>query len=125
MKSIQAGWISNAPGVRTLLAISEDRTVCFVATTTAFFLLFVSYAHAQAVPLNFDDVAPPWNALRVFESSPHPDFRDPNSTDPVPPEDMPVKKRQQPGYAPVGIRYGSRKFNPAQTSSGFFDSSVF
>lgn len=125
MKCIRAGWILNAPGVRTLLAISEDRTVCFVATTTAFFLLFVSHAHAQAVPLNFDTVAPPWNALQVFETSPLPDFRDPNSTDPIPPEDMPVKKRQQPGYEPVGIRYGSWMINPALTSGGFFDSNVF
>src|SRR3569623_5486 len=103
MKSIQAGWISNAPGVRTLLAIYEDRTVCFVATTTALFLLFVSHAHAQAIPLNFDDVATPWNALQVFESSPLPDFRDPNSTDHVPPDDIPVKKSQPPSYAPLNI----------------------
>ncbi|CEG08079.1 exopolysaccharide biosynthesis operon protein EpsL [Afipia felis] len=125
MKCIRAGSVSNAPVIRALLAISEDCTVCFVATTATFFLLFVSHVHAQAVPLNFDTVAPPWNALQVFEASPLPDFRDPNSTDPIPPEDMPVKKRQQPGYEPVGIRYGSWMINPALTSGGFFDSNVF
>jgi len=125
MKCIRAGSGSNALGVGALLAISNGRIVCCIATTTALFLLFVSHAHAQAVPLNFDDVAPPWNALQVFESSPLPDFRDPDSKDPVPPEDMPVKKRQQPGYEPVGIRYGSWMFNPALTGGGFFDSNVF
>lgn len=124
MKCVRTGSVSNVHGVRAFLTISEDRTICFIATTTAFFLLFISHAHAQAIPLNSDLVAPPWNALQIFEPSPLPDFRDPNAG-PVPPEDMPVKKRQQPGYEPVGIRYGSWMFNPALISGGFFDSNVF
>ena len=36
-----------------------------------------------------------------------------------------MKKRQQPGYEPVGIRAGSWMFNPALMSGGFFDSNVF
>jgi hypothetical protein len=43
----------------------------------------------------------------------------------IPPEDMPVKKRQQPGYEPVGIRAGSWMFNPSLISGALFDSNVF
>lgn len=125
MKRIKAGLVSDAFGGRAWLAISEDRAVCFVATATAFFMLFVSQANAQAIPLNNEDVAPPWNALQVFAPTPLPDFRDPDNSDPVPPEDMPVRKRQQPGYEPVGIRYGSWMFNPSLLGGGFFDSNVF
>ncbi len=38
---------------------------------------------------------------------------------------MPVKQRQQPGYEPVGIRYGSWMFNPQLMSGTFYDSNVF
>ncbi|UZE47488.1 outer membrane beta-barrel protein [Rhodopseudomonas sp. P2A-2r] len=36
-----------------------------------------------------------------------------------------MKQRQQPGYEPVGIRYGSWMFNPQLMSGTFYDSNVF
>ena len=54
-----------------------------------------------------------------------PNLPDPDSREEVPPEDTPVKNRQQPGYEPVGIRAGSWMFSPALISGGFYDSNVF
>jgi hypothetical protein len=85
----------------------------------------VSSANAQMVPSTNEEVAAPWNAQRVFESSSLPNLTDPDSREEVPPEDTPVKNRQQPGYEPVGIRAGSWLFSPALISGGFYDSNVF
>lgn len=82
-------------------------------------------ANAQVVPSTSEEVAAPWNAQRVFESPPLPNLTDPDSREEVPPEDTPVKNRQQPGYEPVGIRAGSWMFSPSLISGGFFDSNVF
>jgi hypothetical protein len=84
-----------------------------------------SPANAQAIPWTNEEMAAPWNAQRVFEPSSVPDMTDPDSREEVPPEDMPVKDRQQPGYEPVGIRAGSWMFNPSLISGGFYDSNVF
>jgi hypothetical protein len=54
-----------------------------------------------------------------------PNLPNPDSREEVPPEDTPVKNRQQPGYEPVGIRAGSWMFSPALISGGFYDSNVF
>ncbi len=70
-------------------------------------------------------MASPWNAQRIFEPSSLPELTDPDNREDIPPEDMPVKKRQQPGYEPVGIRAGSWMFNPSLTAGGFYDSNVF
>jgi hypothetical protein len=91
----------------------------------AFVLGLVSPANAQAIPTNNEEVAPPWNSQRVFESTPLPEMTDPASREDVPPEDTPVKTRQQPGYEPVGIREGSWMFSPALTTGSFYDSNVF
>jgi len=84
-----------------------------------------SSANAQAIPWVNGEFASPWNAQKIFEPSSLPDRTDPETREEIPPEDMPVKKRQQPGYEPVGIRSGSWMFNPALTAGTFYDSNVF
>src|SRR5882724_4385228 len=84
-----------------------------------------SPANAQAIPWTNEQIASPWNAQRIFEPSSRPELTDPDSREEVPPEDMPVKNRQQPGYEPVGIRAGSWMFSPALTFGTFYDSNVF
>ncbi|MBA2401294.1 MAG: outer membrane beta-barrel protein [Bradyrhizobium sp.] len=95
------------------------------APATAILLGLGSPACAQAIPWTTEEMASPWNAQKIFEPSSLPDLTDPDNREEVPPEDMPVKKRQQPGYEPVGIRAGSWMFNPALISGGFYDSNVF
>src|SRR5580698_4505847 len=95
------------------------------APAAAIVLGLASPANAQVIPSTNEDVAPPWNAQRVFEPSSLPDLTDPASREEVAPEDTPVKNRQQPGYEPVGIRAGSWMFSPAVTFGGFYDSNVF
>ncbi|MBY0380663.1 MAG: outer membrane beta-barrel protein [Xanthobacteraceae bacterium] len=125
MRCIYLAWRQLSFRAGDFSSVIEGRAIFVVSAATVFVFMFASPAKAQAIPLNFDDVSPPWNALQVFETSPLPDFRDPDRGDAIPPEDMPVKKRQQPGYEPVGIRYGSWMFNPALISGGLFDSNVF
>ena len=84
-----------------------------------------SSANAQAIPWTNGEFASPWNAQQIFEPSSLPDRTDPDNREEIPPEDMPVKKRQQPGYEPVGIRSGSWMFNPSLTAGTFYDSNVF
>lgn len=93
--------------------------------TTALALGLASQSHAQVIPSTTEQLAAPWNAQRVFEPSSLPDLTDPETRDEIQPEDMPVKKRQQPGYEPVGIRAGSWMFNPKLISGGLYDSNVF
>jgi len=92
---------------------------------TAIALSLASPAEAQAIPTTTEEVTPPWNAQRIFEPSALPDLTDRDTREEIAPEDVPVKKRQQPGYEPVGIRAGSWMFNPALISGGFVDSNVF
>ncbi len=100
---------------------------CIVAYTGIAGLLLVcaSRSDAQVIPSTNLPVEPPWNAQRVFEPSSLPELTDRDNREEIPPEDMPVMKRQQPGYEPVGIRYGSWMFNPALTSGLLYDSNVF
>jgi hypothetical protein len=95
------------------------------APAAAIVLGLASPANAQVIPPISDEVAPPWNAQRIFEPSSRPNLTDPDSREEVPPEDMPVKTRQQPGYEPVGIRAGSWMFSPSLISGGFYDNNVF
>src|SRR4051812_6079591 len=96
---------------------------------TVILLGIASPANAQAIPATSDELAPPWNSQRIFEPSALPDLADRDSREDnreaVAPEDMPVKKRQQPGYEPVGIRQGSWMFNPSLMSGALYDSNVF
>src|SRR5258708_11971339 len=82
-------------------------------------------ANAQVIPSTNEGVAAPWNAQRIFEPSSRPKLTDPDSREEVPPEDRPVKTRQQPGYEPVGRRAGYWLFGPSLISGGFYDSNVF
>ncbi|WP_444771401.1 outer membrane beta-barrel protein [Rhodopseudomonas sp. NSM] len=77
------------------------------------------------VPLTTETVAPPWNAQRMFDPTPLPELIDRDQREAVPPEDTPVKNRQQPGYERVGIRYGSWMFYPSFTAGALYDSNVF
>ena len=95
------------------------------APAAAILLGLGTSANAQAIPWTNEEMAAPWNAQRIFEPSALPDLTDPDNREEVPPEDMPVKQRQQPGYEPVGIRAGSWMFNPSLTTGGFYDSNVF
>jgi hypothetical protein len=95
------------------------------APAAAIVIGLASPANAQVIPSTNEEVAPPWNAQRIFEPSSLPNLTDPDSREEVAPEDTPVKNRQQPGYEPVGIRAGSWMFSPALTFGGFYDSNVF
>lgn len=92
---------------------------------TVILLGIASPADAQAIPATSDELAPPWNAQRIFEPAALPDLVDRDNREEVAPEDMPVKQRQQPGYEPVGIRQGSWMFNPSLMSGALYDSNVF
>lgn len=91
----------------------------------ALVLGFASPLNAQVIPSTTELLASPWNTQRIFEPSSLPDMTDRDTRDEVQLEDMPVRKRQQPGYEPVGIRAGSWMFNPALISGALFDSNVF
>lgn len=95
------------------------------APAVVMMLGLASSANAQLIPSTNEEMAPPWNAQRIFEPSSLPDLTDPNNREEIPPEDMPVKKRQQPGYEPVGIRAGAWMFSPKLMSGGFYDNNVF
>jgi hypothetical protein len=95
------------------------------APAAAILLGLGSSANAQAIPWTSGEFASPWNAQKIFEPSSLPDRTDPDNREEIPPEDMPVKKRQQPGYEPVGIRSGSWMFNPSLIAGTFYDSNVF
>lgn len=121
-------WLNGGDGVRlraTRGALGRRNAVNLPGPVAAILLGLGSSAHAQAIPWTTGEFASPWNAQRVFESSPLPDRTDPDSREEIPPEDMPVKQRQQPGYEPVGIRSGSWMFNPSLTAGTFYDSNVF
>ncbi|MET0659113.1 MAG: outer membrane beta-barrel protein, partial [Steroidobacteraceae bacterium] len=94
-------------------------------SATAIFVSLASGASAQVIPSTTDIVAAPWNAQKVFEPSGLLDLTPVDSRDEIAPEDTPVKNRQQPGYEPVGIRYGSWMFNPSLMSGALYDSNVF
>jgi len=88
-------------------------------------LAAVCPAQAQVVPIEVLPAAPPWNAQQLFDPSLLPDLTSPDLRPVIAPEDLPVRQRVQPGYAPVGIRAGSWMFNPLITGGALFDSNVF
>src|SRR5262249_40541344 len=49
----------------------------------------------------------------------------PGDNIPPPPEDTPVRTRQQPGYEPVGIRAGAWMLSPSLLVGSLYDSNVF
>ena len=110
---------------RAANALGRRRFRILPGPVAAILLGLGSAANAQAIPWTTGETASPWNAQQIFEPSSLPDRTDPDSREEIPPEDMPVKKRQQPGYEPVGIRAGSWMYNPSLTVGSFYDSNVF
>ncbi|WP_249127378.1 outer membrane beta-barrel protein [Bradyrhizobium lablabi] len=112
---------------RARSALRLDRRGLAVAPTPVIAMLLglSTPANAQAIPWSRDEISAPWNAQRIFEPTTPPDLTDPDSREEIPPEDLPVRQRQHPGYEPVGIRAGSWMFNPSMITGGFFDSNVF
>jgi hypothetical protein len=84
-----------------------------------------SRSDAQVIPTVEEPLMPPWNAQDVFKPTPWPDLSDPDTREPVAPEDTPVKNRFRPEYQPRGIRAGSWLFNPTLSAGTFYDSNVF
>lgn len=68
---------------------------------------------------------PPWNVQRPFEPSLLPQLTDPDSRDPVAPEDTPVRTRAYPDYQPRQIRFGDWMFSPSAAAGFRYDSNVF
>ncbi|MGL5164845.1 MAG: outer membrane beta-barrel protein [Afipia sp.] len=94
-------------------------------SATALMLLVATPSNAQVIPSSTEQLSAPWNAQRVFEPSSPPDLTDSETRSEIQPEDIPVRKRQQPGYEPVGIRAGSWIFSPKLMSGTLYDSNVF
>jgi hypothetical protein len=82
-------------------------------------------AHAQLIIDQPRITEPPWNAQRPFDPTPLPILTDPDSRDPVTPEDTPVKNRAHPEYQARGIRFGPWMYYPTATIGSFYDSNVF
>jgi hypothetical protein len=95
---------------------------CFATFVAA---CFASPAHAQIVLPPTVPIAPPWNAQQVFDPQVFPQWWDMNWQAERLPEDTPVKTRLQPGYEPIGMRFGSWMFDPSITAGGLYDSNVF
>jgi hypothetical protein len=110
---------------RSVIALGRRGLKIVPGPAAAIVLGLGSPADAQVLPWPREEMAPPWNAQRIFEPSPLTDLTDPDTREDVAPEDTPVKNRAQPGYEPVGIRSGSWMFNPSMITGGFFDSNVF
>ena len=60
------------------------------APAVAIVLALASSTNAQVIPSTSEEMAPPWNAQRMFEPSSLPDLTDPNSR-----EDPRVKRMQK------------------------------
>lgn len=95
------------------------------ASTALAVALSAGSAHAQLIIEQQKITEPPWNALTPFDPTPLPLLSDPDTRDPVAPEDMPVKNRPWPDFAAVGIRNGPWMYNPTATAGVFYDSNVF
>ena len=115
----------NGGRLRAAGALGRRSFVILPGSVAAILLGLGSSANAQAIPWTNGETASPWSAQRIFEPSSLPDRTDPDNREEIPPEDMPVKQRQQPGYEPVGIRAGSWMYNPSLTVGSFYDSNVF
>ena len=90
------------------------------------FAIGISSSCAQPVislPPNI--LTPPWNVLRPFEPSVLPQLTDPDSLDPVAPEDTPVRGRVYPEYRAREIRVGDWMVNPSAAAGFRYDSNVF
>jgi hypothetical protein len=86
-------------------------------------------SRAQVVELPTPPLPAPWYWQRVFDPVPFIKLwetaRRLEAQEEILPEDTPVWTRQQPGYEPVGIRYGSWMFNPSLGAGALYNSNVF
>lgn len=103
----------------------ERRHIAPLLAGTALVLALAGPAQAQLIVEQPRITDPPWNALTPFEPTPMPLLSDPDTRDPVAPEDTPVKNRPWPDYAAVGIRHGPWMYYPTATAGVFYDSNVF
>jgi hypothetical protein len=116
---------ANGGGVRQTKSRRPFGSKLAMLSAAAVVVDLVSPASAQTVPMTTEATASPWDAQRIFDPAPLPELTAPENRQPVAPEDMPVKERQQPGYEPVGIRDGSWMFLPSFLAGGFYDSNIF
>jgi hypothetical protein len=101
------------------------RYISGLFASTALALALSGQAHAQLIIEQPRISEPPWNALDPFDPTPLPVLSDPDTRDPVAPEDMPVKNRPWPDFAAVGIRSGPWMYYPTASAGVFYDSNVF
>lgn len=94
------------------------------AVVVGVLVVSASKSGAQVIPTR-EIMMPPWNNFQVFEPFPLPQLSDPDTLDPVDPEDTPVKNRFYPEYAPRGIRAGDWMINPLVSAGALYDSNVF
>src|SRR5688572_8883197 len=92
---------------------SRRNALAFALTVVSGTLIAATAARAQVsstaqviLPIA-PPIGAPWNAQTVFEPLLYPYLWDRESRWNLPPEDMPVRTRQQPGYEPIGLRAGS------------------
>jgi len=87
--------------------------------------LSAGHARAQLIIEQPKITDPPWNAQRPFEPTLLPQLSDPDTRDPVAPEDTPVRNRVRPEYQARGLRNGPWMYYPTATLGVFYDSNVF
>jgi hypothetical protein len=105
---------------------AKPASIVHLATGSALLLALASGpAHAQLIIEQPKIGEPPWNALEPFDPTPLPLLSDPDTRDPMAPEDMPVKNRPWPDFAAVGIRNGPWMYYPTASAGVFYDSNVF
>jgi hypothetical protein len=121
----EIGGRKNAITPRRQLGLKLARLGKAQLPATALMLGLAAPSNAQVIPSTTEQLSAPWNTQRIFEPSTLPDLTDPETRNEIQPEDMPVRKRQQPGYEPVGIRAGSWMFSPKLISGALYDSNVF
>jgi hypothetical protein len=112
-----------AAGARPMAV--QRRYIGALFASTALVLVLGGPARAQLIVEQPRITEPPWNALEPFNPTPLPLLSDPETRDPVAPEDMPVKNRPWPDFAAVGIRNGPWMFYPTASLGTFYDSNVF
>jgi hypothetical protein len=80
---------------------------------------------AQVFDMRPKILVPPWNVQRPFEATVLPQLTDPDSRDPVAPEDTPVRTRVHPDFQPREIRFGDWMVSPSAAAGFRYDSNVF
>jgi hypothetical protein len=95
------------------------------AAATAAVLWSGSPLSAQVVSPLTTSAPPPWSAETVFEPVPYAQLWSQDLSEPLAPEDTPVKNRQWPDYQPPGIVFHGWMFHPSISAGALFNSNVF